>query len=336
MGQAWRRPEGEPRVGKAELFIERARNLNPQAVERVKDWVNCDAFFIFNLGRSEAHRAESSRKNAVEYGLIQTAPIWQEKVAEWQDVLYPSPVQATITLVYEKENKKQAVSGFYNFRGHEWTLQHGLGPVFPPVYHWRGLRSVRPSSSQASSTSTSASSSPTKLGHREFRGEVKAAIRWSQTEPEYRGYVLFLSYCVSRTQALLQPLQPFLDPVLGTFLDIFVLSVFVEGWWKRMLVPAWTFLTQNRSVVVAAASVFLLPFLLLWVPALVFFPITLLIFWVSFFSLLCLTPIGCALVWLLLASKPVQGRLVRPIFQACLASPACRRWLTLPRSPYSL
>lgn len=33
MGQAWRRPEGEPRVGKAELFIERARNLNPQAVE---------------------------------------------------------------------------------------------------------------------------------------------------------------------------------------------------------------------------------------------------------------------------------------------------------------
>jgi len=34
-------------------------------------------------------------------------------------------VQATITLAYEKENKKQAVSGFYNFRGHEWTLQHG-------------------------------------------------------------------------------------------------------------------------------------------------------------------------------------------------------------------
>jgi len=32
-----------------------------------------------------------AREKAVEYGLIQTAPIWQEKVAEWQDVLYPSP-----------------------------------------------------------------------------------------------------------------------------------------------------------------------------------------------------------------------------------------------------
>ena len=33
MGNSWRRPESEPRLGKAELFLERARNLNPQTIE---------------------------------------------------------------------------------------------------------------------------------------------------------------------------------------------------------------------------------------------------------------------------------------------------------------
>lgn len=33
MGQSWRRPESEPRLGKLECWVERARNLNPQNID---------------------------------------------------------------------------------------------------------------------------------------------------------------------------------------------------------------------------------------------------------------------------------------------------------------
>ncbi|GAB5037323.1 lipid droplet surface protein [Nannochloropsis oceanica] len=338
MGQSWRRPESEPRIGKLECFVERARNLNPQSIEVVKDWPNCNAFLVFSLRLSRFHRAESSRKIAMQNELPQTAPIWREKVAEWNDVPYPPKNKVSITLAYEKDKNTDAVAGgYYGMHSKEWTVQQGVSPVVSPAYAWRGLRS-KPSASSTSapsSPSSTASPSPTRIGHREYRGEVKVAIRWSQTEPEFRPYVHLLSHCVARTQAICRPLYRLADPLVASLLDVFVLSMCVDVWYKGMLLPAYAFLTQNRSILLAAFLACFLPLALLWVPALVFFPITLLMFWGSFLLFLCLTPVGCALVWFLLASEPAQSKLLRPFLQICLKTKGVRGWFTLPCSPYS-
>jgi len=102
----------------------------------------------------------------------------------------------------------------------------------------------------------------------------------SQTEPEFRPYVHLLSHCVARTQAICRPLYRLADPLVASLLDVFVLSMCVDVWYKGMLLPAYAFLTQNRSILLAAFLACFLPLALLWVPALVFFPITLLMFWV--------------------------------------------------------
>lgn len=64
MGQAWRRPRDEPRLGKLEVWVERARNLAPELEERFAGWTDARVKVVVVLMQAggPCWRAESEGK----------------------------------------------------------------------------------------------------------------------------------------------------------------------------------------------------------------------------------------------------------------------------------
>lgn len=82
MGQAWQRPPSEPRLGKLEVWVERARNLAPELDDRLGGWTDAKVRVVVMLvgaggsSSGEVWRAESERKVG---GLVE----WMWKVRGW-------------------------------------------------------------------------------------------------------------------------------------------------------------------------------------------------------------------------------------------------------------
>lgn len=69
MGQSWQRPKHEPRLGKLEVWVERARNLAPELhAETINTWTDADVKCVLMLmgpggdGGQRCWRAESESK----------------------------------------------------------------------------------------------------------------------------------------------------------------------------------------------------------------------------------------------------------------------------------
>lgn len=67
MGQAWRRAPSEPRLGKLEVWVERARNLAPEMDKQLAGWTDARVKVVVMLvngggGGGQFWRAESESK----------------------------------------------------------------------------------------------------------------------------------------------------------------------------------------------------------------------------------------------------------------------------------
>jgi hypothetical protein len=71
MGQSWQKPEGAPRLGKLEVWVERARNLAPELEQPMARWADATVKVVLLLkGRGEERywRTESESKVPMSVG----------------------------------------------------------------------------------------------------------------------------------------------------------------------------------------------------------------------------------------------------------------------------
>jgi len=62
MGQSWQRPAEEPRLGRLEVWVERARNLAPELKREIAKWADARVQVVVML---QGRREESERKVSV-------------------------------------------------------------------------------------------------------------------------------------------------------------------------------------------------------------------------------------------------------------------------------
>lgn len=64
MGQSWQRPEHEPRKGKLEVWVERARNLAPEAEPVLRTWTDAAVYVVVQIpmGDGRTRHAETTKK----------------------------------------------------------------------------------------------------------------------------------------------------------------------------------------------------------------------------------------------------------------------------------
>lgn len=70
MGQSWQRPKGEPRLGRVEVWVERARNLAPEEHDTIKTWTDAHVWAILVIqGAARSWRGVSEKKVCVRLAL---------------------------------------------------------------------------------------------------------------------------------------------------------------------------------------------------------------------------------------------------------------------------